>query len=503
MRIAVGGIMHESNTFASKPTDRADFVAGSLTCGEAMIPVWREAHHEMGGFLAGAERSGFTPVPTTMAWATPAGPVADEVVDEVVSAILDACRRESVDGLLLALHGAMVTLQHPDADGEVLRRLRDDLGPDFSIVATLDYHANVSPLMAEKANALVGYQTYPHIDQRDRGLLAAELMARMVRGAIKPVVALAKPPLILNLLGQDTSREPMRSLMTQARDAERRPGMLSVSLMAGFPYADVPEMGPAVIAVADGNRATAQSIADELAERMWAVRDELFVPCPDASEAVRQAIASDRRPVVLVDLGDNIGGGSSGDGSVLLAELIRQGARDAVVVLYDPEGVRLAQEVGAGGRFERAVGGRVDRLHGEPVPIRGVVRSLHEGAWIEDQARHGGRRHNDQGPTAVITIDGDNLVVLNSLRTPPFSLGQLTSLGVEPEHRSILVVKAAIAYKAAYLPIAGQVIEVDTPGLTAIDPARFTYQRIRRPMFPLDESATFATPRPSGTVSSV
>jgi microcystin degradation protein MlrC len=279
----------------------------------------------------------------------------------------------------------------------------------------------------------------------------------------------------------------MRTLMTLARQAERRPGLLSVSLMAGFPYADTPAMGPSVIAVADGDRATARDVAEELAGRMWAVRRELFVPCPQAEEAVRRALASDRHPIVLVDLGDNVGGGSAGDGTVLLAELLRQRVVGAVVVLYDPEGVEAARTVGPGGRFERAVGGRIDRRHGEPVFVRGIVQSLHDGTWVEDQPRHGGRRFNDQGPTAVVAIDGPSTLVLNSLRTPPFSLGQLTSLGIDPRQRSVLVVKAAVAYKAAYGPIAGQVIEVDTPGLTAIDPARFTFQHIHRPMFPLDD----------------
>ncbi|MCA1685821.1 MAG: MlrC C-terminal domain-containing protein, partial [Planctomycetia bacterium] len=172
---------------------------------------------------------------------------------------------------------------------------------------------------------------------------------------------------------------------------------------------------------------------------------------------------------------------------VILAELLRQGAAGAVVVLHDPEAVRDARRAGVGGRFERPVGGRVDRLHGDPVPVRGVVRSLHDGAWVEEQARHGGRRFNDQGPTVVVTVDGPNTLVLNSLRTPPFSLGQITSLGIDPAREAILVVKAAVAYKAAYGPIAGRVIEVDTPGLTAIDPARFPFQHIRRPMFPLDD----------------
>lgn len=487
MRIAIGGIMHESNTFAPLPTDRRRFEQGSLTRGDRLLDTWRDAHHEVGGFIAGADRFGYEPAPTVMAWATPAGPVADDVLDEVVAEILDGCRRSSADGLLVALHGAMVSRSYPEADAEVLRRLRAGLGEDRPIVATLDYHANVSPTLADHADAMVGYQTYPHTDQRPVGLAAAGLMARTIRREIRPRVAIARPPMILNLLGQETGREPMRSLMAAARLAESRPGLLSVSLMAGFPYADTPAMGPSVIAVADGDRDAAQAVADELAGRMWDARRELFVPCPGPEEAVRRALASDRRPVVLVDLGDNVGGGSAGDGTVLLAELLRQKAAGAVVVLCDPEGVRAAQQISPGGRFECHVGGRVDRLHGEPVAIRGVVRSLHDGTWVEDQPRHGGRRFNDQGPTAVIAIDGPNTLVLDSLRTPPFSLGQLTSLGIDPSGASILVVKAAVAYRAAYGPIAGDVIEVDTPGLTAIDPARFSFQHIHRPMFPLDD----------------
>lgn len=487
MRIAVGGIMHESNTFAPLPTDRARFEQGSLSKGDDLVKVWGDAHHEMGGFIAGASKYGYELTPTVMAWATPAGPVEDAVLDEVVEEIAEGCKRASADGLLVALHGAMVTHSHPDADGEVLHRLRRLLGNDLPIVASLDFHANVSMEMADHADALVGYQTYPHVDQRAIGLKAAELMVRTVRKEVRPRTALACPPMILNLLGQDTDREPMRSLLTVAREAERRPGMLSVSLMAGFPYADVAKMGPSVIAVADGNRGMAQDVADELAERMWDARRELFVPCPGPEEAVRLAIASDRTPVVLVDLGDNIGGGSAGDGTVLLAELIRQKARDAVVVIHDPEAVEVARRANPGARFECIVGGRVDRLHGDPVNVTGVVRSLHDGTWTEEQARHGGRRFNDQGATAVVTLDGPITLVLNSLRTPPFSLGQITSLGIDATKQAILVVKAAVAYKAAYAPIAGRVIEVDTPGLTAIDPARFAYRHIRRPMFPLDE----------------
>jgi microcystin degradation protein MlrC len=157
-----------------------------------------------------------------------------------------------------------------------------------------------------------------------------------------------------------------------------------------------------------------------------------------------------------------------------------------VVVLYAPAAAEVARGIGVCGAFEGTVGGASDRLHGEPVRVRGVVRGLFDGKWTESEARHGGRRDNDQGPTAVLDLSNGNTLVLNSLRTPPFSLGQLTSAGIDPTKAKIIVVKAAVAYKAAYEPIAGETIPVDTPGLTAINPARFTYRRIRRPMYPLD-----------------
>jgi microcystin degradation protein MlrC len=487
MRIAIGGFMHESNTFATTPTDLNKFREGSLNYGQALVPVWSEAHHEVGGFIGGADRFGYDIVPVAMAWGTPSGPVTDEFFEHMTDALITGIRLAEPDGVLIALHGAMVTPKYPDADAEVLRRLRAAVGPKLPIACTLDLHGNVTPQMAESANILVGYQTYPHIDQRERGLLAAELLVRTIKGEIRPVSFVAKPPLLINLLGQATDRSPMSDLMALARQEETKPGMLSISIMSGFAYADVPEMGISIMAVADGDRAIAERSAKAIADRMWAVREQLNVETPTPAEAVKQAIASSKTPVVLVDLGDNIGGGSAGDGTVLLEELIRQKASGFVVVLYAPEAVKQANALGVGSVLEATVGGAVDEMHGSPVKVRGTIRLIHGGQWIEMEARHGGKRQNDQGQTAVLDLGDGNTLVLNSLRTPPFSLGQLTSLGIDPKAARALVVKAAVAYKAAYAPIAGKIIEVDTPGLTAINPARFTYRRIRRPLYPLDE----------------
>ncbi len=486
MRVAIAGFMHESNTLNPLRTDRAAFAAQSLIFGPALIDEWRDAHHEVGGFIEGVAAEGFEALPLIMAWATPSGPVADAILDEVTGYLIEQLRRQRPDGLLLALHGAMVAESYPDGDGEILARLRRALGPELPIVVSLDLHGNLSQQLADNCNAAVAYRTNPHVDQRECGRRAASLMARMLRGEVRPCQALAKPPVIVNIMVHDTSRDPLKSFMDEARALEKKPGILTASLLPGFAYSDVPQMGPSVLVVADGDPALARREADGLAERLWAARDRLTAKLPDAATAVAQALKAERPPVVLVDTGDNVGGGSAGDGTVILAEMLRQGATDGVVCLYAPEEVRQCAGAGVGQEVRLTVGGKVDRLHGDPLPVTGRVRLLHDGTYVEPQVRHGGKRTNYMGLTALVELAGRNLLVLNSLRHPPFSLGQLTCLGIQPQRQRLLVVKAAIAYKAAYLPIAGTVIEVDTPGLTAVNPERFPYRKIRRPMYPLD-----------------
>jgi len=485
MRIAVAGFMHESNTFNPLRTDRAAFAAQGLTFGPALLDEWREAHHEMGGFLEAAAIEGFEAVPIVMAWATPSGPVTDDVFDEITRALIDGVLRERPDGLLLALHGAMVAESHLDADGEVLARLRQALGADFPIVVTFDLHGNLSQRLIDGCTAAVAYYTNPHVDQRECGRRAARLLVRTLRGEVRPQVALAKPPLIVNIMVQDTSQQPLRSLMGAARALEDRPGILAASLLPGFAYADVPQMGPSVVVVGDGDAEEAERVACMFAAVLWNERESFNKRLPDAPTAVAQALTAKWLPVVLVDTGDNVGGGSAADGTILLAEMLRQGATDGVVCLYAPDEVRLCAAAGVGAEVTLTVGGKVDRRHGEPLTLTGRVRLLHDGTYVEPAVRHGGKRVNHMGLTALVELADRNLLVLTSLRHPPFSLGQLTCLGIRPDRQRLLVVKAAIAYKAAYQPVAGTIIEVDTPGLTAVNPERFEYRHIRRPLYPL------------------
>ena len=481
--IAIGGIMHESNTFSDT---RTDYGAFSQTFARYLMNAWGETHHEMGGFIQGATEYGYTVYPTLMTSATPAGRVTDDAFDRFTEMLIQHLKAAPKhEGLLLALHGAMVVESYPDGDGEVLRRLREAFGRDLPIVVTLDQHANVSEQMVAESTALVIYKTTPHIDQRQRGLQAAELMMRILRDEVTPTQALAKPPMLLNILYHNTNVPPMEPILTAAKQLETRPDVLVANVAAGYPYADVYEVGPSFVVVTDDNPQLAQTEAERLSDMLWNVHKQLTLDLPDAAQAVTQAVASEQHPIILVEMGDNIGGGSPGDSTFVLAELQRQGASGFVVILCDPEGVQTCVQAGIGAEVALDVGGKADNLHGDPVSIQGKVRLIHDGRYEETEPRHGGQRHHNQGLTAVIAV-GDSLVVLTSRRQTPFSLQQLLSLGIEPTEMRMIVVKAAVAFRAAYEPIAGRIIEVDTPGLTAVNPLHFEYHNVRRPLFPLD-----------------
>jgi microcystin degradation protein MlrC len=501
IRIAVGGLMHESNTFSATPTDLGSFESGGLEEGQGIRDRWGAAHHEVGGFFQAAHDLGFEPVPTHMAWATPSGTVARDAYETLIARLLDRLNAAGpVEAVLLALHGAMAVAGLDDADGETLSRVRQAIGPDKPFIATLDLHANVSQRMAASTNALIAYQTYPHVDQRERGHKAASLAYRAALGQIHPVQAISKPPMLIHLLAQDTARQPMAGLIALTNARASSPGILDASLLAGFPYADVPACGPTCVVVTDGDPHLARREADALGNSLWNARATLTAGPPGPAEAVSLAKQATARPALLIDLGDNIGGGSAADSTVLIHELIRQNAGPSLVVLHDPAAVEACRHAGLNAKVNLHVGGKSD-THAPPLEILGRVETLHDGHYIEDQARHGGIRINDQGQTAVIRVSaspgGEHAIVVNTLRHPPFSLGQITSLGLDPHTFDQIVEKAAVAYKAAYLPLGGTVIEVDTPGLTAANPALFEYHRIRRPILPLDPDTAWSDRTPS------
>ena len=316
-RIAVGGIMHESNSFYPVPTRLKDF---QVFRGTQIAAQYAASQSEMAGYLEGAKRYGFEVYPTLFASATPAGPVTAEALDSLTAELIGMLKSApKLDGVLLALHGAMVSESHPHADAETVRRVRAAVGLEMPIVVTHDFHANIPPSIVHDSNALVTYKTNPHVDQRERGVKAAEIAARIARGEAKPTQAIAKPPMIYNIRFQNTNMEPLGPVTEESRRLECDPHILAASVAGGYQYADVPEVGPSAIVVTNDDAELAARQAARLSDMLWATRDRLTLDLPDPAEAVRQACASDRFPVVLVEMGDNIGGGSAGDATFILA----------------------------------------------------------------------------------------------------------------------------------------------------------------------------------------
>jgi microcystin degradation protein MlrC len=301
--------------------------------------------------------------------------------------------------------------------------------------------------------------------------------------------------MLIEIACQHTNEQPAQGLYDDLRAVLAWPGILSASVAMGFYYSDVEEMGAGFIAVADRDQALAARAARWMADRAWARREQFLGNIPAPADAVRSAAQSARRPVVLMDIGDNTGGGSPADSTILFAEILRQGARNALVVLYDPGAVQACAEAGVRSEIEVEVGGKTDTRHGSPVRIRGRIRTLSDGCFVETQPRHGGWGASDQGITAVVETAEEHTVVLTSLRMPPLSLEQILSLGIHPERKAILIAKGVVAPRAAYEPVAGEIRLVDTPGVTCNNPGQFTYARRRRPLFPLERNAVYKPSR--------
>ncbi|MCA9053259.1 MAG: M81 family metallopeptidase [Planctomycetaceae bacterium] len=491
MRIGIIALLHESNTFSHQPTTLESFRQSLLLSGEPIRAALANAHHEVGGFFAGLEESGVESAPIFAARALPSGPITAETFDCLQQQMLTTLEAAgTLDGLLVAPHGATVSENLPDADGRWLSILRSAVGPSVPMIGTLDAHANLSPQMVAACDALVAYRTNPHLDQRARGIDAARLMVRTVRGEIRPTMSAVMPPLAISIDRQCTD-EPHLQPLYEAADAQlSQPGVLSNSILLGFPYADVAEMGSAVIVVTDGDRDLARKLSRELAEAMWEMRDRFVGEFISAEEALDRCLTMNG-PICLLDMGDNVGGGSAADGTELLGAIHHQQISPSFGCVYDPEAVTACERAGPEARIRLQVGGKTDRLHGDPLDIEATVQSLHDGRFDEQRPRHGGITEFDQGRTAIVTTDAGLTLMLTSLRMVPFSLSQLTSFGLNPARFRVLVAKGVNAPIAAYREVCREFIRVNTGGSTCADMTRLPYHCRRRPLFPLERDATF------------
>ncbi len=490
LRVALAGFAHETNTFAATPTGLDEFVAAGLFRGDEVLQL-AGTNTVAGGVIDRVEE---TPdvelIPLLATSAIPGGLVTVEAVETIEGEIVAGLERTDPDAVILDLHGAMATQLADDGEGATIRRVRAAVGPSIPIVVVLDLHANVSQEMVDGADAILLYNTYPHIDMAERGAEAVDLTIRIARGEVRPASALAKLPLIPPLPRQYSHVEPTRSIMERVYEIERLPAVLNVGIAFAFPYADCPFPGMAVVVTTDGDRDLAARLATEMKEFIWERREEFRPSVTPVEEAVHAAMAEPAGPVVLADLGDNPGGGSACDGTALLWALLDLGAAGAAfAVIADPEAVAAIYSAGPGAHLELALGGKTDDLHGFPIPVTATVKSLSDGHFIHEGPVDTGRPET-LGRTAVLVCEGRHGntvdVIVCERRVQPLDAAVFRSQGIEPLERKILVVKSSVHFRGSFTPLASRIIEVDTPGLTGVDLSRFPYRRLPRPIWPLD-----------------
>ena len=488
MRIATGGVLHETSTFAAGQTTVPDFETGiGFARGVELFEKYRGANFCCGGFIDGMAEHGFELIPLLWAFAFPSGLIERAAYDTLKNEFLDGLRRElsrGIDGVLLDLHGAMVVEGIDDGDGDFMASVREVVGPNCPIVVTTDLHANHAPLRVAAADAIIGYDTYPHIDMAERGREAADLIVRTIRGEVRPVSAVRQLPLFWSAACQVTAHPPIDELFRLIHDAERRPGILSATLSTGFPWADVPDMGASVIVVADGDRQLAQITADEIGNWIWSRRERWHKKPLTVREAIAAGQLAGRFPIMLADMADNTGGGAPGDSTEVLRTFVEQDLADALVLyLVDVDVAKQAHAAGVGARLHVQLGGKSDPIQGLPVPLDVEVVALSDGRFHYDGPMYAGT-NGDLGPSAWLRSRGINIVVV-SVRMQPLDQAFARSLGIDCSTMKYISVKSAVHFRSGFEQLGGQIFNINAAAIHSHDFASLPYRR-RRPMYPLE-----------------
>jgi microcystin degradation protein MlrC len=494
MRIAIAGYQHESNSFAKIPASLDKWTEAGILLGAEINKEYENSKATVAGLLARLKEESDVDIhPLVFARLTPMGPLTREATDHLMNLILTAVKEGGPwDAVFLPQHGAAVSEKYLDADGELVEKVRELVGPNVIIGTALDMHANVSQKVVANSNIVTIYQTNPHIDTFEQAYHCADLVIRCLRNQIQPTSFLATPPLLVNILKQGTSDKPMSDLLQMAERERQRPGVLSVSIIEGFPYADVPQMGMAFLTITQNDPELAEEVAVKISKYAWEVRDQLQGYGTPIEEGLLEADAAAQGPIVLFDVGDNVPGGTPGDSTFVLHAAHKLGITGLLQALCDPQAVAICLALGVGARVDLAVGGKADGMHGSPLPIKGKITAITDGKYSEPKASHGGFLYYDDGPSAAIDTDDGNHILLTSLPTGSGSLQQFRSAGFEPLKEKIIVVKGTHSPRPAYEPIAKKMIWLATAGASTADLSYFTYRHRRVPMYPLEPETTWS-----------
>jgi microcystin degradation protein MlrC len=493
MRIALGGITHEANSFSAHVTDMGDFQGRQVLRGDEILENWRSTRTEQAGAMSVlADVADCEVVPTLLARALSGAPMVEQIYAALLEELLSRLEAAgSVDGVLLVLHGAMMSQGTPDATGELLRQVRALVGPAVPVVATLDLHANVTAMMAEEATALIGYQTAPHVDMYEAGQKAAHVLVETLRGHVRPTMSLVRLPMLLPPENSTHLWGPLSEVIGTALALEAAGEILHAGIYPVQPWMDTPDVASSVVVITDNAPASAVAHARKLADSFWVRRRDFVTPLVPPAEAIAVALGRSAGTVVLCDSADATTSGSTGDSTSLLQALLDAAPFDVIALanIVDPEVVEEAIAAGVGATLTVEVGGKVASDLFEAVTFTGSVKTISDGAFVFKGAGMHGVPHH-MGATVVLVCGGIHLVVM-SRPVSQWDPELYRSLGLEPANARMVQVKSPMAFRAAYEGIFDEVIVVSAPG--AANPAltSLPWRQIGRPIYPLDPEVVY------------
>jgi microcystin degradation protein MlrC len=488
MRIAVGQIFQESNTFSPMPTTLATFESVYVWRGDELFSAFAGARVEIPAFLAVLQRAGVEAVPLVAANALASGAVTraafESLMQELEARLMQA---GTVDAVLLALHGAMCLEDEPDAESEIIERVAKLLPAGTPIGITLDLHGHITHRMLQSNVFLIGYREYPHIDMYETGTRVAEMMLQVLQGKIAPCMALAKRPMIVSPSKARTVEEPLQSIVAVARNMEAAGEILHASFFPVQPWLDLPGLGFAVLVCTNGDAAGAQRAAEKLADLVWERRHEFDPDLVGLREAIDAGLREEGTTVVA-DSGDAPSGGSAADNVTVLKTLLEVGAersdRLTYLTMCDAEAALRCADAGVGATLTLRVGHKVSRNDGEPLHIQCRVHTISDGSFVMLDAGARGTR-NDQGLTTVVSI-GSIRLVIRSRPAFEWDTGIYSAFGLRIEAAALVFVKSPSHFKVAFARYAQRILLADTPGPTCPNMRRLLFRNVTRPLFPID-----------------
>jgi microcystin degradation protein MlrC len=482
-------LSHETNSFSLHKTGKQAFMARYALMGVAAIAERGDENTELAGFLDTGRVHDWQVRHVLSAAAGPSGKIRRKAFDWLCEPIISTIEQHSYDGLLLGLHGAMGLDFCEDGEGELLRRIRSVVGAEMPIAITLDPHANVSKQMCALADIIVSFKTYPHIDMRDAGRHAGEMLHRTMTGEIKPRTIRVSRPMLEEVNGGRTDIGPMIERIAAARRYEEQTDVFAVSINAGFASADILEVGPTVLVTGQGDFKAHTAFAETIADDIWNRRFEVLNDYLTVTEAaaVAATYGPDNGPLIIADYADNPGAGGYGDSTALLSAMLEAGVKNACFgPMVDSEAVIELHSSVVGERIQIALGGKTDPLYGGgPLTLEGELVSISDGSFVGDGPMiHG--LHGSFGPSAVLRVGGIEILVVTIARQI-LDLQQFKAFGIDPQGKHVVALKSMHHFRAAFEPIAGHIIVCDSGALCTPRYDRLPYSNVPRPIFPLDQ----------------